>query len=272
MASTVGGVGVTSLCRQSGARARVTRWTSGSDVVDLDLQTGGLAIFLNVEPSARSWIWPTPRRSSTRFSSNRALTKHPSGIYLLAAPKRIEDSEMVTDVTVGPVLDLMRQLFDFVIVDCGSYVDETSVAAWERSDRLLYVIDQSIAAARCAWRFVDLFGRLGIDSVEPRFVLNRFIHPASDQRGQLSNTLGRPLFARIPRDDKAIERVQLSGTGPVAGGAELAAGPGGGRAGASGLSSPSSHAPSEQPAGNRLLSRLRDALGSSRNREASAKA
>ena len=27
-------------------------------------------------------------------------------------------------MTVGAVLDLMRQLFDYVIVDCGDHVDE----------------------------------------------------------------------------------------------------------------------------------------------------
>jgi len=77
-----------------------------------------------------------------------ALTKHPSGIYLLAAPKRIEDSELVADKTIGAVLELMRQLFDFVLVDCGGYIDENAVAAWERSDYLFYLLDQSIAAAR----------------------------------------------------------------------------------------------------------------------------
>ncbi len=175
---------------------------------------------------------------------------------------------MITDVTVGAVLDLMRQLFDFVIVDCGSYVNATTVAAWERSDRLLYVIDQSIAGARCAWRFLELFSRLGINGVEPAFVLSRFStqHPISET--QLCNTLGRPLFAKIPRDDKAIERVQLRGqdlwqaapNSPLAKAVDDLVGR---------LSSPgASHFSTEQPAGSKLFSRLRDALGAARGREA----
>jgi pilus assembly protein CpaE len=138
-----------------------------------------------------------------------ALTKHPSGIYLLAAPKRIEDSELVSDKNIGPVLELMRQLFDYIIVDCGGYIDENTVAVWERSDQVFYLLDQSIAAARCAWRFLDLFGRLGLSGVEPSFILSRYQphHPISEE--QITHTLGRSIYAKVPRDEKLLERIQL---------------------------------------------------------------
>ena len=72
------------------------------------------------------------------------------------------------------------------------------------------MLDQSIGAARCAWRFVDLCGRLGLNNLEPAFVISRFVanHPISEE--QLSHTLARPMYARIPRDEKVLERVQLS--------------------------------------------------------------
>ena len=121
-----------------------------------------------------------------------ALTKHPSGVYLLAAPKRIEEGELVSDITVGTVLDLMRQLFDYVIVDCGDHVDENAVAAWERSEHLFYVLNQSIAAARCAWRFIDLFERLGLTTLEPHFMLESLQPDASaDRRRQIETTLAQ---------------------------------------------------------------------------------
>jgi len=117
---------------------------------------------------------------------------------------------VVTDATVGATLELMRQLFDFVIVDCGTHIDSNTVAAWERSSHLFYVLDQSIGAARCAWRFVDLVGRLGLQGIEPNFILSRFVpgHPITED--QLSHTLAQAIYTRIPRDEKVLERVQLS--------------------------------------------------------------
>lgn len=208
--SVVGGVGVTTLAAGLGL---ALRHMMGKRValIDLDLQSGGLAIALNLEPEVT--ILPLIRleRKLDSMQLESALTKHPSGVYLLAAPKRIEESEMISDLTVATVTDLMRQLFDFVIVDCGSHVDENAVAAWERSDHLFYVLQQSIMAARSAWRFIDLFQRLGLTSLEPKYLLNRYSqsHPITDR--QIETTLAHPIFQRIPEDDRAAQRTELTG-------------------------------------------------------------
>jgi len=208
LVSTVGGVGVTSLTANMGLALRYTL-NKRVAVVDLDLQTGGLAVFLNLEPERTIMQLCESERKLDSIQLEAALTKHPSGIWLLAAPKRIEDSELVSDKNIGPILELMRQLFDYIIVDCGGYIDENAVAVWERSDQVFYLLDQSIAAARCAWRFLDLFGRLGLSGVEPSFILSRYLphHPISEE--QITHTLGRSIYAKVPRDEKLLERIQL---------------------------------------------------------------
>jgi pilus assembly protein CpaE len=208
LVSTVGGVGVTSLTANLGLALRYTL-NKRVAVVDLDLQTGGLAVFLNLEPEHTIMQLCETERKLDSIQLETALTKHPSGIWLLAAPKRIEDSELVSDKNIGPILELMRQLFDYIIVDCGGYIDENAVAVWERSDQVFYLLDQSIAAARCAWRFLDLFGRLGLSGVEPSFILSRYQphHPISEE--QITHTLGRSIYAKVPRDEKLLERIQL---------------------------------------------------------------
>ena len=207
VASMVGGVGVTSLAANLGLalqslHQRVT-------LLDLDLQTGGLAVFLNLDPEMT--IMPLIRldQKLDSIQLESALTKHQSGVYLLAAPKRIEEGELVSDITVATVLDLMRQLFDYVIVDCGDHIDENAVAAWERSEHLFYVLNQSIAAARCAWRFVDLFERLGLTALEPHFILNRYnpSHPLTEKA--IETTLAKPIYAKIPNDERTFESIEM---------------------------------------------------------------
>jgi pilus assembly protein CpaE len=209
LVSLIGGTGVTSLAANLALALRYA-FDKRVAVVDLDLQTGGLSVFLNLEPERTIMTLTEGTRKLDSIQLESALSKHASGIYLLAAPKRIEDSELVTDTTVGATLELMRQLFDFVIVDCGTHIDSNTVAAWERSSHLFYVLDQSIGAARCAWRFVDLVGRLGLQGIEPNFILSRFVpgHPITED--QLSHTLAKGIHTRIPRDEKVLERVQLS--------------------------------------------------------------
>jgi pilus assembly protein CpaE len=109
--SLIGGVGVTSLAGNLALALQSLHQRVA--LVDLDLQTGGLAVFLNLDPEVT--IMPVVRldRKLDSIQLESALTKHQSGVYLLAAPKRIEEGELVSDITVGTVLDLIRQLFDY---------------------------------------------------------------------------------------------------------------------------------------------------------------
>jgi pilus assembly protein CpaE len=208
VASLVGGVGVSTL---SANLALVMRYAFGkrSAVVDLDLQNGGLNVVLHLDPeqTIASLIDFTGKLDSIKIEA--ALTKHPSGIYLLAAPKRLDDAERITDLTIAGVLDLMRQLFDFVVVDCGSHVDENTVAAWERCDELLYVVDHSPVAAHCVRRFSDFVGQLGLRLDEPRFVLNKFDPQNAITEAVIAQSMGVSCFAKIPRDDRMFEKMQL---------------------------------------------------------------
>ncbi len=205
--SLIGGAGVTSLA--ANLALALNSLHQRVALVDLDLQTGGLAVFLNLDPEVT--IMPLVRleRKLDSIQLESALTKHQSGVYLLAAPKRIEEGELVSDTTVGTVLDLIRQLFDYVIVDCGGHVDENGVAAWERSEHLFYVLNQSIAAARCAWRFIDLFERLDLTRLEPRYILNRYnpSHPLTEKA--IEATLARSIYAKIPGDDRTFESIEM---------------------------------------------------------------
>jgi pilus assembly protein CpaE len=214
VASLGGGVGVTTLCTNLGLALQGAGGVR-LVLVDLDLQEGGLGNLLGVEPDRGILALARLNHKPDSISLEGALTRHASGLYVLGAPVRIEDSEEVTDTTVGNLIDLMRQVFDYVLIDCGGHVDENSVAAWEHSLEVLYVLDQSIAATHGAGSFLELFGRLGIDGIEPRLVINRYQpgHPVAE--AQIVATLKCPIYARIPRDERVMEKSVATGRLPA---------------------------------------------------------
>jgi pilus assembly protein CpaE len=207
--SMVGGVGTTTLAAHLALALR--RLGKQVAVVDLDLQLGSLGVLLNIEPSRTIVDLADPQKKLDSIQLDLTLSRHSSGIALLAAPKLVEDSERVSEATVGPVLDLMGQLFDFVVVDCGTYINENVVAACDRSDQLFYVLDQSLESVRGAWKFMELLRRLGINAIEPKFILNRFVarHLISQER--IEGTLTQSIFATVMRDDRNLERARWSG-------------------------------------------------------------
>jgi pilus assembly protein CpaE len=206
--SLVGGVGVTTLSANI-ALALHYGFKKSVAVIDLDLQNSGLSVLLHLEPQQTIASLGEYGKKLDSIKLEAALTKHPSGIYLMAAPKRIEDSEKVSDITASAVLDLSRQLFDFVVVDSGRHIDENTVAAWERSDEVLYVLDQSLAAAHSVPRFTELFQRLEIRGAEPRVVLNKFDPQSEIDEEQIVRTSGVSIYAKIPRDDRVLSKVEM---------------------------------------------------------------
>ncbi len=207
--SMVGGVGATTLAAHLALALR--RLDKRVAVVDLDLQLGSLGVLLNLEPTRTIVDLADPSKKLDSIQLDLTLSKHGSGVALLAAPRLIEDSERVTEATTGPVIDLLSQIFDFVVVDCGTHINENVVAACDHSDQILYVLDQSLESVRGAWKFLELLGRLGVNAVEPKFVLNRFVakHPINEDR--ITNTLSQPIYARVARDDRNLDRSRWRG-------------------------------------------------------------
>ncbi|HKV55898.1 MAG TPA: hypothetical protein VJN94_14795 [Candidatus Binataceae bacterium] len=210
LTSIAGGVGVSTLTVAVGlALLRLTKKRVA--LVDLGLQSGALAALLDLDPqhSISELVDPTTTIDSLRLES--VLCSHKSGLYLLAAPKQIEESELVSVNTVTSTLALMRELFDVVLIDGGHHMTEGSVAAWEQSQRLFYVVEQSVTSVRSAQRFLDLFERLQANEADLQFVLNRYDAGNPFTVEKIETALRRPLWEKIPRDDSSFIQLQLEG-------------------------------------------------------------
>jgi pilus assembly protein CpaE len=210
LTSVAGGVGVSSLIVALGfALRRITE--KQVVLVDLSLQCSALSGLLDIEPehTISELVDPNGAIDSIRLES--VLCKHESGLCLLAAPKRIEEGERVSGATVGAALAVLGEMFDFVLVDCGHHLNEGSVAAWRRSDSLVYVISQSVTSIRPAQRFIDLFERLHLTDVQPTFLVNRFRSEDPITLEKIEKVLRQPAGATIPVDDDAFAQIQLSG-------------------------------------------------------------
>ena len=209
LVSVAGGVGVSSL---TAALAFAIRRLTKKQValVDLGLQCGALSAILDLEPehSISELADPTSAIDSIRLES--VLCKHDSGLQLLAAPKRIEEAEMISAATVATTLKLMDELFDFILIDCGHALNEGSVAAWERSQHLLYLVDQSVTSVRPAQRFLNLFERLQLKNVKPEFLLNRFDPGNPITADKIEMALRRSIIAKLPRDEKSFAKAQIT--------------------------------------------------------------
>ncbi|HIY82361.1 MAG TPA: chromosome partitioning protein ParA [Candidatus Rubneribacter avistercoris] len=135
-------------------------------LVDFDLQFGDMPALLGVrDPVRMEEVLEAPGK----LSSLRPEKGLPA---LLAAPKRLEDSEVV--VGAAPqLLDQLSQRFDVVICNTGAAWAEQHAILLERSSKALLLVDQRASSLRACKHALDLCARCGIATNPFVFALNR---------------------------------------------------------------------------------------------------
>lgn len=197
--STKGGVGKTVLATNLGvAIARDT----GARValVDLDLEFGDVAIMLGLEPQHTIFdaVQVFDRLDADMLS--RLMQAHGSGVRVLLAPLRPEEAESISAARVGQVLDLVRDQFDYVVVDTSPSFSEAVLAALDRSDEVYVVTMMDVASIKNTRISLQKLTQLGYDNGRIRLVLNRSDSKVLLEPVEVERVIGGKVTAHIPSD------------------------------------------------------------------------
>ncbi|MFI7097794.1 CpaE family protein [Streptomyces sp. NPDC050161] len=158
-----GGVGTTVAAVQLALAAR----GAGRSValVDLDLQSGDVASYLDVQ-FRRSVVDLAGIADISVRVLQDAVHDHPTGLGLLLAPDEGERGEEVDDRAARQILTALRSRYEVVIVDCGSQMQSANAAAVELAGTALLVTTPDVVSVRAAKRQVRLWDRLRIRKAE----------------------------------------------------------------------------------------------------------
>ncbi|QFZ74552.1 AAA family ATPase [Streptomyces fagopyri] len=205
-----GGVGTTVTAVQIALASQA----SGRDValVDLDLQSGDVASYLDVQ-FRRSVADLAGISDINPRVLQDAVYLHDSGVGLLLAPAEGERGEEVTDRVTRQVLSVLRSRHDVVIVDCGSQMNSATAAAVEMADRALLLVTPDVVAVRAAKRMVRMWDRLQIRKAEETTtVVNRFARGTEIQPSLVQRVTGTKVAdSAVPAAFKELQSVVDAG-------------------------------------------------------------
>ncbi|GHD65818.1 septum formation initiator [Streptomyces mirabilis] len=190
-----GGVGATVTAVELALAAQA----SGRSValVDLDLQSGDVASYLDVQFRRSIADLAGISDINPRVLQDAVYT-HDSGVGLLLAPAEGERGEEVTDRVTRQVLSALRSRHDVVVVDCGAQMNSATAAAVEMADRALLLVTPDVVAVRAAKRMVRMWDRLQIRKAEETTtVVNRFARGTEIQPSLVERVTGTKV-ARTP--------------------------------------------------------------------------
>jgi pilus assembly protein CpaE len=128
------------------------------------------------------------------------LLEHESGVRLLAAPVHPEEAEIVTSATVGKIISLLRDLFDYVVIDTPAYLNDVVITALEQSDEIYAVTTMDLPSVKNVRIMLQKLRQLGTDMDRARLVLNRADSKVGLQMSDVASALEREIVAKVPSD------------------------------------------------------------------------
>ena len=128
------------------------------------------------------------------------LSKHQTGVHLLSEPKNVEDIEAITPSQVREVIGLLRNMFQYVVVDTEPGYGDRNIAAMDSADMVLLVGIMNLLSIKNLQKSLDVFGRLGYSSEKVRLVVNRRSKKDIISPQDAEKTLNTKVFRQIPNN------------------------------------------------------------------------
>lgn len=179
-------------------------------LVDLNLQAGDLGLFLGVEPkfSIADLVESRARVDDSLMKSY--LTPHSANLSLLAAPREADSADDIKPEHIFEVLELLRERFDYVVIDPQHTFDAITLAALDQADDILLVLTLDIPAIRSTQRALQLFDRLGYPRHKINIVVNRFSKQIDLDLRQVERYLGERVTGYVQSDYRiAVSSINL---------------------------------------------------------------
>ncbi len=199
--SPKGGVGTTTVA----VNLAVALHSSENPVVlvDANLQFGDVAVFLN-EQGKNSVVDLAPRvdELDPEVVDSVLLLHKLSGIKVLAAPLRPEYAESVTGEQFAKVLQFLRRMFAYVIVDTSVYLSDVVLSSIDVADLIVLLTTQEIPAIKNARMALEVFNVLNVHRKKVLFVLNRFDKRITITAEKIGESLKQEVVATIPLDER----------------------------------------------------------------------
>jgi pilus assembly protein CpaE len=232
--SPKGGVGKTTIA--ANMAVALTNMDRRVCLVDLDLGFGDIAITLQLFP-ARTIADAVALEEGLDFTVlEPLLTPHRRGFTTLVAPVQPDAKDSIPATLVSKILSILKQNFDYVVVDTSPAFDEHVLQAFDETDELLLVTTLDVPTlknVKIASETLDLLNfpksrrhlvlnradeKVGLSTEKVEVTLEMKIAQTIPTSAEVANATnaGEPITASLPKHpvSQALVRLAESVTGP----------------------------------------------------------
>jgi len=180
-------------------------------LLDFDLESDDLTALLNLKPTTTLADLGKYSDKMDRSVFERSLTRHATGVSLLASSRFREDLAPITSRCLRAVQDWARMLFAHVVVDVGQPFREFKLETLRAADCILLVFRLDFTSLRNVKREVDHLEKNGIGRERIALVVNRYGQPKELSASEAEESLAMKIAYYLADDPKTANEANNKG-------------------------------------------------------------
>src|SRR5579884_3953826 len=188
--SLKGGVGASTIATNLGV-ALQELWNEATALIDLSLESASLNVLLDILPSSAIDDLVQQNGNLDPETAAQYLARHTSGVSLLAALQSPERAELIDGAMVRNMLTLLRDSFDYVVIDTASNFAEHTLVAIEMADAIVLPLIPDISSVRTTNSALDILSALDVRDDRIFLLLNEIVPKVGLSKKHVESALHR---------------------------------------------------------------------------------
>ncbi len=174
-------------------------------LIDMNLQFGDAALFVSSETPVSNVA--DVARNISRLDADllrSSMNEVAPGLWVLAAPDDPAHAADVTPQHVHQIVELAREMFDFVIIDAGRSLSSVTLKALDLADRVYAVLQLTLPFIRDGKRLRNVFRSLDYPANKIHWIVNRHQKDSQFSVDDLKKTLAIEQVITLPNHYEAV--------------------------------------------------------------------
>lgn len=168
-------------------------------ILDCDLQFGDQAMMFNILNSNTIGDLVKNEKIFNWEIIKKYIEKTDiENLYLLSAPSKPEEAELISRNEIVKIIDILKDNFDFILIDTPSYFLDVAISVYDISDIILLVTEVDLNSIKNAKSAMKVLEKLNYSDDKIKIIVNKLGKNKAVNSDNISNSLSKKIFCELP--------------------------------------------------------------------------
>lgn len=170
-------------------------------LLDLTFNPEDISTFLNMSFNNNAQVVLSELKNQNDKTMFNYINRYgSSNLYVFSFKEEFNLSSKFDTVSVSKIINSLKNIFNYIIIDSSSTLDETTISILNNSDLILLLGLMNLASIRNCQKCCELFDNLNYNKNKTKLIVNRFIENSEISLEDMQQTIGADVFYKIPNN------------------------------------------------------------------------